>query len=99
MRNHVSAGFRIVFVSAVCVLASCGGGGGNGDGDSGGPTPPPPSANMVVTGTVASGAALAAAVVDAKCLGGAGSATSAADGTYTVTIADGRLPCGPRRWR
>jgi len=94
MRNHVSAGFRIVFVSAVCVLASCGGGGGNGDGDSGGPPPPPPpSANMVVTGTVASGAALAAAVVDAKCLGGAGSATSAADGTYTVTIADGRLPC------
>ena len=76
---------------ATACLAACGGGGGGGDGGGGGP--PPPGASAVVSGTVASGAALAGAVVDAKCVVGPGSATTAADGTYTITLADGALPC------
>jgi hypothetical protein len=47
----------------------------------------------VISGTAASGAAIAGGAVDAKCATGSGSATTAADGTYTVTISGGVLPC------
>jgi hypothetical protein len=51
-------------------------------------------AALKVTGTAASGAAIAGATVEAKCNGGNGSATTAADGTYSVTLATGvSLPC------
>jgi len=92
MRTIVFAGFRVAFVSAACLLASCGGGGGGDDG--GGPAPP--SGGLVVSGTVATGAALAAAAVDVKCRTGAASATSAANGTYAVTVTGGTLPCAVR---
>ncbi|WP_454726241.1 MULTISPECIES: hypothetical protein [Cupriavidus] len=46
-----------------------------------------------VSGTAAVGAALANVVVQAKCASGSGSATTAADGTFTINIADAKRPC------
>jgi hypothetical protein len=51
------------------------------------------SNDLVITGTVATGAALANASVTAKCAAGAGNATSTTDGTYSIRIANGALPC------
>ncbi|MEO8835852.1 MAG: hypothetical protein ABI364_03845 [Caldimonas sp.] len=52
-----------------------------------------PVADLVLTGTAATGHALAGATVDAKCATGAGSTTTATDGSFTITIAGGVLPC------
>jgi len=71
------------------LLAACGGGGGT----SSPPPPPPPAASLSIKGTAAKGAAIAGATVDAKCNGGSGTATTAADGTYTITLTAGSLPC------
>jgi hypothetical protein len=66
------------------LLAACGGGGG------GGGTAASP---LTISGTAASGAAIAGGTVDVKCATGTGTATTNADGTYTVTIANGAAPC------
>ncbi|WP_370637423.1 hypothetical protein [Cupriavidus sp. AU9028] len=46
-----------------------------------------------IRGTAAVGAALANADVQAKCVAGTASATTAADGTFTLSIADAQRPC------
>lgn len=49
---------------------------------------------ITLTGVVAKGAALVGASVTAKCASGTiTAATTGADGGYTITIADGALPC------
>ena len=73
------------FAIAVTVVA-CGGGGGTA-------APTVPVATLSITGTAATGAAVAGAAVEAKCNGGTGTATTAADGTYTITLTTGSLPC------
>ncbi len=71
---------------ALCsTLVACGGGGG-GDSGSG-------STSLTLKGTAATGAAIAAGAVDAKCASGTGTATTAADGSFTVNIANATLPC------
>jgi hypothetical protein len=72
------------------LLAACGG-------SSGGSTPDPtPSGGgttgITLTGVVAKGAALANATVVAKCASGTASATTNANGGYTLTFT-GALPC------
>ena len=42
------------------------------------------------------GAAIVGGTVDAKCATGNGSASTAADGSYTLTIDGGALPCSMR---
>jgi hypothetical protein len=80
-------GARRAAVSAVAAaLAACGGGGGSG-------SDAPPAAELTVSGTAATGAAVAAAVVELKCAAGAGSGTTGSDGTFSVTISGGALPC------
>lgn len=73
-------------------LAGCGGG---GDGDT--PATPPNTAPAALTlrGTAATGAALVNAPVQARCQGGDGTATTLADGSYTVSNlpAGASLPC------
>src|SRR5690349_4460247 len=69
-------------------LAACGGGGGGGAVVPGGS-----AAALTLNGTAAQGAAIAGRPVDAKCVAGTGSATTAADGSYTLTITAGTLPC------
>ena len=73
---------------ALCgALAACGGGGGD-------PTPTGPTvAALALSGTAATGAAIAGQSVEAKCASGSGSATSAADGSFTINIAAAALPC------
>jgi hypothetical protein len=48
---------------------------------------------MVITGTVATGAALSAATISVTCSTNSGIATSNADGTYTSAIGGGKGPC------
>lgn len=81
---------RWIPVSAACAaalaLAGCGGGGGGSSS-----TPP---ASLTVTGTAATGAALAGAAVTAKCATGGGSATAGADGRFSIDLGTtAALPC------
>ena len=84
----------IAALASAGILVACGGssGGdapaGNGNDNNGGAT------GITLTGVVAKGAALAGATVTAKCASGTVTpVTSGADGSYTLTIADGTLPC------
>jgi len=72
---------------AALALAGCGGGG------SGAPAAP---SSVTIAGTAAKGAALPGATVSIKCAAGTGTATTAADGKYTVTITGASLPCALR---
>ena len=65
-----------------------GGGGGDGDG-----SPDAGAAKLTLQGTVASGRAVAAAEVQARCQGGSGNARATADGRFQLQIAGGTLPC------
>jgi hypothetical protein len=51
------------------------------------------SNDLVISGTVATGAALVNATVTAKCSAGQGTGVSSAQGTYSIRILDGALPC------
>ena len=81
-------------LAAATLLAACGGGGSSSD-----PVNPAPvvAASLTLSGTAATGAALANRPVEAKCASGTGAAlataTTGADGKYTVTIPGGALPC------
>jgi hypothetical protein len=66
-------------------LTACGGGGGGGAGTA--------ASSITLQGVAATGAAISGGTVDVKCKNGTGTATTNADGTYTVTVADGAQPC------
>jgi hypothetical protein len=76
-----------IAVSALALVAACGGGGGGGGG--GGTA----VNSITLQGVAATGAAISGGTVDVKCKNGTGTATTNADGTYTVTVADGAQPC------
>lgn len=78
-----------LFVAVATVLSACGGGGGGSAVSPGTPT----STNLTVTGTAATGLAIPGATITGKCKVGTGIATTLADGSYTLTITDGQLPC------
>lgn len=72
--------------AALCLaLAACGGGGDGSETDG--------ATKLTLQGTVASGRAVAAAEVQARCQGGNGSVRAAADGRFQLQIAGGALPC------
>lgn len=71
---------------AVAVLTACGGGGESEAPASSAPT-------TKISGTAAVGAALGNASVQAKCASGSGTATTAADGTFTIDIPNATRPC------
>lgn len=72
---------KTLAASAVALLlAACGGGGGG-------------SSGLQLSGTAATGAALADAQVEVQCAEGEGSATTNASGGYTVNVGSGQLPC------
>jgi hypothetical protein len=68
------------------VLSACGGGGGSGSQDV-------PATPLTVSGTAATGAAIAGKTVDVKCSSGTGSPTSNSNGGYSITVTGGSLPC------
>ncbi|MEO5883141.1 MAG: hypothetical protein ABIQ06_12055, partial [Caldimonas sp.] len=76
-----------VAACAALALVACGGGG------SGSPAAP---SSLTIAGAAAKGAALPGAAVSIKCSAGTGTATTAADGKYTVTITGASLPCALR---
>lgn len=78
---------------AAAVLSACGG--GSGDGITSTPAGGSGSAPVTtkISGTAAVGAALAGATVQAKCATGSGTATTAADGTFTLNIDNAVRPC------
>ena len=68
------------------VLTGCGGGGGGGGGSSVAPS-------LSITGVAATGAAISLGTVEAKCATGTGTATTNADGSYTMNVSNGVQPC------
>jgi hypothetical protein len=68
-------------------LAACGGGGDSTT------TTPPTSTALSLSGTVATGAALAGATVSVSCASGTDNATTSASGTYSLSLTNGSLPC------
>lgn len=81
----VSWTFAPILVAAL--LTACGGGGGGG----GGTALTTPS--LSISGVAATGAAIIGGTVDATCKTGTGTATTNADGTYTVSVSAGQQPC------
>lgn len=82
-------------LAAVGLLSACGGGGSDAPAPAA-PTPPPPSGGtttVTLTGVAATGAALAGASVSASCATGSGTATAGSNGSYTISISGGALPC------
>lgn len=77
---------------AAVVLTACGGGGDSAPVTQAPSTPQAP-ASLKISGTAAVGAALANATVTAKCATGSGSATTATNGTFTVSIDNAVRPC------
>lgn len=82
------------------VIAGCGGGGGGNSGFVGGSTSTTPTTpvtqsdpSLQLSGTAATGAALASASVAVKCASGEGTATTDANGAYTLKLTGGALPC------
>ena len=71
------------------ILAACGGGGDSAESAGAGG----PAASLSINGVAATGAAIAGGAVEARCSAGSGSATSNADGSYTISVASGSLPC------
>ncbi|WP_454734343.1 hypothetical protein [Cupriavidus pauculus] len=80
---------RIILAAiAAAALSACGGGGSDSATPAASTTP-----TTKVSGTAAVGAALANATVQAKCASGSGTATTAADGTFVISIPDAKRPC------
>ena len=77
----------LAVVLSSCVLVACGGGGG-----SSAPTTST-STLLTVTGTAATGLAIPGATITGKCKVGSGTATTLTDGSYTLAVTDGQLPC------
>ncbi|MCF8167199.1 MAG: PKD domain-containing protein [Rhodoferax sp.] len=94
--------FKLVSTTLLlAALAACGGGGGGSTaatGTSPEPTTPtspstPTPTNLTISGTAATGLAISGATLTGKCKVGTGTATTLANGTFTLVITDGQLPC------
>lgn len=75
----------------LATLTACGGGGGSDTSTT--PVPDTTPTALDLTGTAAVGRALAGATVNAKCATGTGTATAGADGSFSLRITGGVLPC------
>lgn len=82
-----------IALAAAGLLSACGGGSDDSAAPAPAPAPAPASPSVTITGVAATGAAMANAAVSVSCASGSGSATAAASGAYTVTVAEGALPC------
>ena len=74
-------------LTTIATLVACGGGGG------GGGSSPSASSSISLSGVAATGAAIQSGTVSVKCTTGTGTTTTNADGTYSVTVDNGTLPC------
>lgn len=87
----------VLMVGVAATLAACGGGNDSPAPVATTPPPPPPppvSYALTMSGTAATGAAIANAAVTANCKTGTAIATTGADGSYTLrVVAPGEGPC------
>lgn len=89
MKKYFFNGLLMMF--AAVSLYGCGGGGGGG---SGGASTAASTINAAISGTAATGAAIAGGTVDFVCANGAtGTTVTADDGTYTMNLTGVTLPC------
>ncbi len=79
--------------AALFVLAGCGGSGSGGTAATPATPATPVAAALTLSGTAATGAAISGGPVAVKCASGTGTATTNTDGSYTVSVANGALPC------
>jgi len=89
MKRSIAKFANLSCLAAAAVLTACGGGGG----DSTASVPLAGPTSLKISGTAAVGAALANATVHVTCSAGAATATSDANGVFTVSIDSGALPC------
>ena len=75
----------LLMTLATWLLVACGGGGGSSSS--------PTLGNFSITGTAATGAAISNGKVEARCKNGSASATTNYDGTFSVDVSNGSLPC------
>lgn len=73
----------LLLAAATTALCACG---GNGGGEPAAPT-------LTLGGVAATGRAITNGSVQVKCAAGSGTATTQTDGSYTVSIVGGSLPC------
>lgn len=88
MRARGSNTFTGVAAAAALTLGACGGGGGDSP-----PAAPPAPTSVALAGTAAVGAPIVGGSVSVQCASGSGSATTAANGSYSVTVNPGTAPC------
>lgn len=86
MSSHKQLRLPILACSTLA-LAACGGGGGGSGSTSSAP------AALTISGTAATGNAIAGKTVQVKCASGTASATTGTDGSYSLNISGGVLPC------
>ena len=75
----------IAIGAAALALSACGGGGDSASN----PTPQ----SQTISGVAATGAAMAGATINVTCSSGSGTATTGADGSYSVPVSGASLPC------
>ena len=86
---------KLVFATAAiqaALLTACGGGGSDSSTPADGGTGTTPSA-LTISGTAATGAAIAGGSINVKCAANTGTTTTNTDGSYSITISGGTLPC------
>ncbi|MHB8950368.1 MAG: hypothetical protein ACYC4S_15090 [Rhodoferax sp.] len=90
--KHAALSAPLILTSA---LLGCGGGGSSTPNSATALAPLAPMApvDLVLTGTAATGLAIANATVNAKCAVGSGTTQSLADGSYRLVVSPGQLPC------
>ena len=86
--------FKYGSLALAALLAACGGGGDSGTTAT--PTTPVTPASITLSGTASTGAAVADKAVDAKCATGSASSVTKADGSFSVSVTDGKWPCVAR---
>ncbi|MFY7863956.1 hypothetical protein [Roseateles sp.] len=86
--KNLGAKPALISLLAAAAMVACGGGGG-------GLSPYEAPMTMSISGSAfnLSGAAIASAPVNVKCAGAKASGTTAADGSFSIPVAGGALPC------
>lgn len=92
MKTH-SIKNGIALATSLFLLAACGGG-GDSTSSTAAPASPTAPSSLTIAGTAATGAAIANTPIEVECANGAtASATSAANGDFTLQVPNGVAPC------
>jgi hypothetical protein len=93
---------KLFCIAFAIIMTGCGGGGSSSPSSVTTAVTSPVTSPVTLTGTLtlegtaATGAPLAGASIRATCASGSGSSVSTANGSYSISIPNGLLPCGVR---